>query len=116
MKSDDKYSQPPRYDLYIVTENLGETEDSEVSEGGGHLGGHTNASYAASDTEERPSRVSTPGARTEERLRVEITNNNQDLEDGIVLNPVKVSNIKLALCLTQQPVDQFVFVSGQKTS
>ena len=101
MKSDNKYSQPPRYDLYIVTENLGETEDSEVGDGG-HLSGHLNASYAASDTEERLSRVSTPGARTEERLRVEITdqpavtNNNQDLEDGIVLNPVKVSNIKLS--------------------
>ena len=101
MKSDSKYSQPPRYDLYIVTENLGETEDGEVSDGG-HLNGHLNASYAASDTEERLSRVSTPGARTEERLRVEITdqpavtNNNQDLEDGIVLNPVKVSIIKLS--------------------
>ena len=86
MKSDGQ----PRYDLYIVTENLGETEDSEVSDGG-----HLNASYAASDTEERPSRVSTPGARTEERLRVEITNQpapNTDKheEDGIVLKPVKV--------------------------
>ena len=101
MKSDSKYSQPPRYDLYIVTENVGETEDGEVSDGG-HLNGHLNASYAASDTEERLSRVSTPGARTEERLRVEITdqpavtNNNQDLEDGIVLNPVKVYIIKLS--------------------
>ena len=106
MKSDSKYSQPPRYDLYIVTENVGETEDGEVSDGG-HLNGHLNASYAASDTEERLSRVSTPGARTEERLRVEITdhqitdqpavtNNNHDLEDGIVLNPVKVSIIKLS--------------------
>ena len=86
MKSDGQ----PRYDLYIVTENLGETEDSEVSDGG-----HLNASYAASDTEERPSRVSTPVARTEERLRVEITdqpapNKDKHEDDGIVLKPVKV--------------------------
>ena len=86
MKSDGQ----PRYDLYIVTENLGETEDSEVSDGG-----HLNASYAASDTEERPSRVPTPVTRTEERLRVEITNQpapitDKNEEDGIVLKPVKV--------------------------
>ena len=113
MKTDSKYPQQPRYDLYIVTENVGETEDSEVSDGG-----HLNASYAASDTDERLSRVSTPGPRTEERLRVEITdqttlNKDRQEEDGIVLKPVKVSHFPLFGSLT---VDQFVFVSGQKTS
>ena len=87
MKTDSKYPQQPRYDLYIVTENVGETEDSEVSDGG-----HLNASYAASDTDER--------LRTEERLRVEITdqpapNKDSQEEDGIILKPVKVSHSPL---------------------
>ena len=87
MKTDSKYPQQPRYDLYIVTENVGETEDSEVSDRG-----HLNASYAASDTDER--------LRTEERLRVEITdqpapNKDSQEEDGIVLKPVKVSHSPL---------------------
>ena len=82
MKSDGQ----PRYDLYIVTENLGETEDSEVSDGG-----HLNASYAASDTEERPSRVSTPVAKTEEITADQPSpNTDRHEDDGIVLKPVKV--------------------------
>ena len=59
--------QQPRYDLYIVTENVG--EDAED-------GGHLNASYAASDPDTDPAssrRVSASGPEVEERLRVEIT-------------------------------------------
>ena len=92
MNTDISHPQQQRYDLYIVTENVGETENSE--------GGHLNASYAASDTDERLSRGSTPGPRTEERLRVEITDQsilkNEEEEDGIVLKPVKVSFFPLS--------------------
>ena len=113
MKTDSKYPQQPRYDLYIVTENVGETEDSEVSDGG-----HLNASYAASDTDERLSRVSTPGPRTEERLRVEITDQpaldkDSQEEDGIVLKPVKVSHSPL---FVRQWVNLFLFQAKKRVN
>ena len=110
MKTDPQHLQQPRYDLYIVTENLGGTEDGEVMDGG-----HLNASYAASDTDERL-RASTPSLGPEERLRVEITdqsvldNNHQETDAGIVLKPVKVLN---SLCVSYRSIT--VFVSGQKT-
>ena len=67
MRRADNPQQQPRYDLYIVTENVG--EDAED-------GGHLNASYAASDPDTDPAssrRVSASGPEVEERLRVEIT-------------------------------------------
>ena len=67
MRRPDNPQQLPRYDLYIVTENVG--EDAED-------GGHLNASYAASDPDTDPAssrRVSASGPEVEERLRVEIT-------------------------------------------
>ena len=67
MRRPDNPQQLPRYDLYIVTENVG--EDAED-------GGHLNASYAASDPDTDPAssrRMSASGPQVEERLRVEIT-------------------------------------------
>ena len=80
MRRPDNPQQLPRYDLYIVTENVG--EDAED-------GGHLNASYAASDPDTDPAssrRVSASGPEVEERLRVEITASSVLTDEAVLGN------------------------------